>query len=78
MKQLSADCSRHRMPLPEILANHVNLKQAFARLRGMRPCGMKPALAMCGLPLEGRHHRALVDALNIARVGAVILAVLET
>jgi inhibitor of KinA sporulation pathway (predicted exonuclease) len=73
VRQLGVDCRRHGVPAPAILGRHLNLKQAFAAWRGIRPCGMKAALRMLGPPLEGRHHRALDDARNIARVARVLL-----
>lgn len=64
--QLQADCKRHRLAFPERFANHINLKQEFARLNGVRPCGVKRAFSLAGLTLRGRSHRALADARNIA------------
>lgn len=44
-----------------------NAKRAFAEIRGPpRPAGMSTALEHAGLPLEGRHHRGVDDAWNIA------------
>jgi inhibitor of KinA sporulation pathway (predicted exonuclease) len=45
----------------------VNAKLAFTEARGLRKRpGMAQALAIAGLPLEGRHHRGEDDAWNIA------------
>ena len=33
-----------------------------------RPLGMKGALAMEDIPLEGTHHRGIDDARNIAKI----------
>jgi inhibitor of KinA sporulation pathway (predicted exonuclease) len=38
---------------------------------------MKGALFMLGLPLEGRHHRGIDDARNIAKIAQIILHHLE-
>lgn len=78
VRQFEVDCRRHGMPTPAILRRHLNLKQTFATWRGTRPCGMKAALRMLGLPLEGRHHRALADARNIARIARVLLPGIAT
>jgi inhibitor of KinA sporulation pathway (predicted exonuclease) len=68
LNQFKTDCARHGLSFPPQFSNHLNLKQEFARLEGVRPCGMKRALAMCQLPLEGKAHRALDDARNIAKL----------
>lgn len=47
---------------------HLNIKETFARLNGLRPMGMKGALAHLNLPLEGTHHRGGDDAWNIALI----------
>jgi inhibitor of KinA sporulation pathway (predicted exonuclease) len=76
LKQFVVELERHKLPLPAGFSRHLNLKASFAALKGVRPCGMARALAICGLPLEGRHHRALDDARNITRLAALILPVL--
>ena len=68
LNQLKTHCARHGLPFPSQFSNHINLKREFARLEGVAPCGVKRALAMCRLPVEGRPHRALDDARNIARL----------
>lgn len=65
--QLRRDCAFHgieyRMP------EHLNLKNLFASVHNRRRrAGMAEVLGLCGLELEGAHHRALDDARNIARV----------
>lgn len=75
--QLRADCERHSMAMPEALERHINLKKHFGRLYGCGPVGMAGALRMCGLPLEGTHHRGIDDARNIARLATRILPALE-
>src|SRR5690606_32873144 len=66
--QLHAVRRFHAVPYP-FDARHLNLKSAYARhlARGRR-LGMAQALKREGLPLDGTHHRALDDALNIARL----------
>lgn len=65
-KQLAHDCGLHGVDYP--FAGHVNIKAAFAKARGTRPCGMAQALHQVGLPLVGTHHRGIDDARNIARL----------
>ncbi|CAL9283874.1 exonuclease domain-containing protein [Streptomyces rochei] len=46
---------------------HTNAKAVFAGAHGLRKRpGMAQALDLAGLPLEGRHHRGVDDAWNIA------------
>ncbi|WP_119732154.1 3'-5' exonuclease [Thermomonospora amylolytica] len=46
---------------------HTNAKAVFAEAHGLRRRpGMAQALEHAGLPLEGRHHRGVDDAWNIA------------
>lgn len=47
-------------------SRHTNAKQIFGRSLGIKGPGMARALAMAGLPLEGRHHNGADDAWNIA------------
>jgi inhibitor of KinA sporulation pathway (predicted exonuclease) len=76
LKQFAVECDRQACPLPATFSNHLNLKAAFGVIRGNRPCGMAKAMAVTGLLLEGRHHRALDDAMNIAKLAAMILPAL--
>jgi inhibitor of KinA sporulation pathway (predicted exonuclease) len=65
--QLERDCTLHGIPnnMPE----HVNLKTTFSEVQGLKKkLGMAQALKLCGLPLEGTHHRGIDDARNIARM----------
>ena len=77
LSQFRADCARHKMDLPATFERHVNVTQAYARLAGIRPCGMNKALKHAGLPLVGTHHRGIDDARNIARLARLVLPVLE-
>jgi inhibitor of KinA sporulation pathway (predicted exonuclease) len=68
-KQLREDCARNGVRYPfGGGGRYVNLKQAFANIRNVRPCGMSMALRQCQLPLLGTHHRGIDDAHNIARL----------
>ncbi len=74
IKQLATDCKRHNIHfLQKFRTKHINLKKFFASQRKIRPCGMAAALKMLSLPLEGRHHRGIDDARNIAGIAQVIL-----
>ena len=77
LTQFRADCARHEIPLPASFEQHINLKKEFARLRGIKPCGMERALSHAGLPLSGTHHRGIDDARNIAHLAVLILPQLE-
>jgi 3'-5' exoribonuclease 1 len=77
LNQFRSDCVRHRLPLPPSFERHVNVERQFARLLGVKECGMERALAHAGLPLAGTHHRGIDDARNIARLAALVLPQLE-
>ncbi|MFC7815369.1 exonuclease domain-containing protein [Streptomyces sp. NPDC057367] len=48
---------------------HTNAKAVFADAHGLRRRpGMARALDLAGLPLQGRHHRGVDDAWNIAQL----------
>ena len=49
--------------------NHINVKELFAKTKGLsKKVGMKGALDILGIPLEGTHHRGVDDAKNIAKI----------
>jgi inhibitor of KinA sporulation pathway (predicted exonuclease) len=48
---------------------HISLKHQYGRIRGLkRNPGMKRALGLEGISLEGTHHRGIDDARNIAQI----------
>jgi len=51
-----------------IFANHINLKARATSSFGLKKSGLTEALRYLGLGFEGRHHRALDDVLNIAKI----------
>lgn len=66
--QMSRECHRLGIAAP-IQLPHQNLKQRFAKARRIgKQVGMKKALELVGLDMQGTHHRALDDALNVARL----------
>lgn len=77
LKQFKKDCARHNIPLPDSFLRHINLKQEFANLKKIKPCGMAKALKILGIELEGTHHRAIDDVRNIARIALWILPKIE-
>lgn len=67
-RQIERENARHRVPDPLAGLAHVNLKALYAKRRKIKQVGMTKALQIVGLEIEGEHHRALADALNIARL----------
>lgn len=73
--QLQKDAARLGMQSPLEPYHHRNLKVAFSKQHDLgkwRP-GMRAALDLCGLSVEGTHHRGIDDARNIARMLPYIL-----
>ena len=67
-KQLERDSARHGIPEP-VEIPHENAKRLFAKAQRIgKEVGMARACAIVGLQLAGTHHRALDDALNVARL----------
>ena len=65
--QLQRDCVLHGVHYD--MPTHLNLKDALSDAQGWRKrYGMAKALTRCGLPLQGKHHRGIDDARNIARM----------
>jgi len=65
--QLERDCTLHGVP--NNMPPHLNLKTEFTKVQGLKKkLGMAEALKLCGLKLEGAHHRGIDDARNIARM----------
>jgi inhibitor of KinA sporulation pathway (predicted exonuclease) len=70
---LERECLRMGLANP-IPLTHLNLKQAYAKTKRIgKQVGMRKALELEGMRLEGQHHRALDDALNIARILPIAL-----
>lgn len=65
-KQFERQCAAGQADYP-FGARHINAKAVFTEVYGLRRRpGMAQALQIAGLPLEGRHHRGVDDAWNIA------------
>jgi inhibitor of KinA sporulation pathway (predicted exonuclease) len=64
--QFTRQCQATRTPYP-FGRHHTNAKAVFAEAYGLRKRpGMAKALEIAGRRLEGRHHRGVDDAWNIA------------
>jgi inhibitor of KinA sporulation pathway (predicted exonuclease) len=67
-KQFESDCKIFELET-DWVKPHVNLKQQHAAIRKLqRAIGMKNALQVEGVSLEGTHHRGIDDARNIAKI----------
>lgn len=69
-RQLEMDAERLGIAAPLSGVPHVNLKNRFAerhQITGRRP-GKRRALGLCGLTINGTHHRGIDDARNTARL----------
>ena len=70
-RMFQQQCERRGVAYP-FAEQHLNLKNLFANIYGNR-LGMKAALDKIKLPLQGRHHRGVDDAMNIARIMSYML-----
>lgn len=67
-KQFESDCQLYGINT-EWVTPHVNLKQQHGSIRKLqRAIGMKSALQLEGISLDGTHHRGIDDARNIAKI----------
>ncbi|PMG47855.1 3'-5' exonuclease [Shewanella sp. 10N.286.52.B9] len=66
--QINLDCTNHQ--LDEFIPSTViNLKKAFSKAQQVKPqVGLKRALAMSGIDIEGTQHRAIYDARNTVKL----------
>jgi 3'-5' exoribonuclease 1 len=66
--QLLNDCTMHQLDT-DWLNKHISLKHQYATIKKLRrPIGMKGALNMEKMELDGTHHRGIDDAKNIAKI----------
>ncbi|WP_115617869.1 3'-5' exonuclease [Chromobacterium vaccinii] len=68
LHQIERENIRHGLADPLTGLTHINLKSVFAKRRKIKQVGMATALQIVELELQGDHHRALADAINIARL----------
>jgi inhibitor of KinA sporulation pathway (predicted exonuclease) len=72
-KQFEQDSNFHKISYP-FCCEHINLKQLFTDTQRLpKRYGMKGALKLAGIELEGTHHRGIDDARNIAKLLPYIL-----
>lgn len=64
---LESDSAYHNVKNP-ISAEHVNLKNRFAKQMKVKKMGMHGALNLINEPLTGTHHRGIDDARNICKL----------
>lgn len=68
LNSLNCDCTHHGLESPLQGWVHRNLKKEWAKARKIKRVGMAKALEIAGIALEGAHHRALDDVLNLAKL----------
>lgn len=67
--QFIKDCELHKIDT-SWLDRHISVKHQYADFKGLRKkgVGMKRAMEMDGLQMEGTHHRGIDDARNITKI----------
>lgn len=71
--QFERDCAYHGVAYP-LGTEHLNVKDLYARKRGQRRGrGLSGVLETEGIEFEGRPHRGIDDARNIAKLLPVII-----
>ena len=71
--QFQRNCEHYGLEYP-FGPTHLNIKNLFSIAYGIsRELGIDAALQRVGLQLEGRHHRGVDDAWNIAKLLCLIL-----
>jgi 3'-5' exoribonuclease 1 len=67
-KQFKSDCLIHNLET-DWLNRHISLKHQHYKIKNLRRAmGMKKAMELDDLELEGTHHRGIDDAKNIAKI----------
>ena len=67
-KQFEDDCKLHNLDT-SWLSDHISLKHQYGKIKNLRRnVGMKSALKIEGIELEGTHHRGIDDARNITKI----------
>ncbi len=68
LKMMKSQSKFKRLEYP-MSHDHINVKELFTEVRGIsRKVGMKGALGILNIPLDGTHHRGVDDARNIAKI----------
>ena len=63
--QLKVDCQRYNLKFPFV--EHIDLAKLFTRKYGKKR-GHRGAMKHLGIEPDGKHHRGLDDAINIAKM----------
>ena len=67
-RQFEDDCKLHNLDT-SWLHRHISLKHQYGKIKKLRRnVGMKSALKIEGIELEGTHHRGIDDARNITKI----------
>ncbi|WP_299218442.1 3'-5' exonuclease [uncultured Aquimarina sp.] len=68
LNMMKQQCNFREIEYP-LSQNHINVKELFTQTKGLRKkVGMKGALGILNISLEGTHHRGVDDAKNIAKI----------
>lgn len=68
LNMLRKQCQMRKEDYP-LAQDHINVKTLFSEVKGIRKkVGMRGALGILNIPLEGTHHRGVDDAKNIAKI----------
>lgn len=68
LRMMRTQCDRMQCVYP-LSAQHINVKELFTERMGLKKKpGMKAALDLLRIPLQGTHHRGVDDARNIASI----------
>ena len=67
-KMLIRDCNLHRMD-SDWVSGYLNLKDQYQRMKKLRhPAGLFKSVEREGFEFEGPPHRAIADAVNLAKI----------
>jgi inhibitor of KinA sporulation pathway (predicted exonuclease) len=69
-RQIPAQCSRYNIEKPSYFSKYVNIKEIFQNLVGIESKGMSFMLEYFNICLDGNHHCALDDCLNLVKIVA--------
>lgn len=75
--QLQRDCQRHKLAVPDVLTQSLNLRRAFSNWQRVPPTGLGAALRHLELSRAGKPHSAPDDARSVARVARLMLPLIE-
>jgi len=68
------ECKRHSISMPDNTVDFINLKKLFSDIYDTkRSIGLRQAMRKLNMTFEGRHHRGIDDARNIARIAQQLL-----